>query len=139
MSTPEETAKNIVRQYIEGYNDHDPVKVSETIADDIVVTGLPERDGPVRGAEAYLEWASEMLETFPDLRAETEEMIVEGNTVAVGWEMHGTHEGPLGDVPATGESVTFDSQAIFHVEDDEIVEKRFVMDELGMLEQLGVV
>lgn len=139
MATIEETAKDVVRRYTEdGYNAADPEVIQETVADDVVVTGLPGTDGPVRGIEEYLKWASESLEAFPDFHGEIEELIAEGNTVAVAWTLSATQEGAFGDIPATGESYSVDAQAIIHVEDGQIAEKRFVMDEAGMLEQLGV-
>lgn len=139
MATTEETAKDVIRRYTEdGYNSADAEVLQETVADDVVVTGLPGTDGPVEGIEAYLDWASEMLETFPDFHGEVEELIAEGDTVAVAWTISATQEGAFGDIPATGESFSVDAQATIDIEDGQIAQKRFVIDELGMLEQLGV-
>lgn len=139
MATTEETAKDVVRRYTEeGYNSADAEVIQDTVADDVVVTGLPGTDGPIEGIEAYLNWASEMLETFPDFHGEIEDLIAEGDTVAVAWTLSATQEGAFGDIPATGESFSVDAQATMHIEDGQIAEKRFVMDELKMLEQLGV-
>lgn len=139
MATTGEPTKDTVRQYTEeGYNEADTDVIRETVADDVVVTGLPQTDGPVEGIDEYLGWASTMFETFPDVHIEMEELVAEGSTAAVGWKISATQEGPLGDIPATGESYSVDAQAIMQIEDGQIVEKRFVMDELGMLEQLGV-
>jgi steroid delta-isomerase-like uncharacterized protein len=139
MATTDETTKDLVRRYTEqGYNRANTDVIRETVADDVVATGLPQTDGPVQGIDEYLGWASMTFETFPDLHIELDELVAEGNTAAVGWTIGATQEGPLGDIPATGESFSIDAQAIFRIEDGQIVEKRFVMDELGMLEQLGV-
>lgn len=139
MATTEETGKNVTRRYIkDGYNSADPEVIQETVADDVVVTGLPETDEPVEGIEAYLNWAAEMLETFPDIHFEIKELVAEGDTVAAGLRASATQEGTFGDIPATGESFSVNAQAIIHIDDGQIAEKQFIMDELGMLEQLGV-
>jgi hypothetical protein len=66
MATTDQTPKAVVRRYTEeGYNEGNPAVIEETMADDVVVHGLPGVDGPDRGIDAYLEWAGDLMEAIP--------------------------------------------------------------------------
>lgn len=139
MATEAQTAKDVVRRYTEeGYNEGNPAVIEETVADDVVVYGLHGVDGPVRGIDAYLEWAGDLLRAIPDAHAEIEALVAEGNMAAVHWRMSGTQEGELGDLPATGEQFEMRALAFFRLEDGKIAEKWYTADEVGMMEQLGL-
>ena len=139
MATTEQTAKEIVRRYTEeGYNQGNPEVIEETMADDVVVHGLHGVDGSVRGIDAYLEWAGNLLKAVPDAHADIEALIAEGNTAAVHWTISGTQEGELGDLPPTGEDFSMRALAFFRIEDEQIVEKWYNPDETSMLRQLGL-
>lgn len=139
MATTEQTAKEIVRRYTEeGYNQGNPEVIEETMADDVVVHGLHGVDGAVRGIDAYLEWAGNLLKAVPDAHADIEALIAEGNTAAVHWTISGTQEGELGDLPPTGEDFSMRALAFFRIEDEQIVEKWYNPDETSMHRQLGL-
>lgn len=139
MATAEPSAKEVVRRYTEeGYNEGNPAVIEETLADDVVVYGLPGVDGPVRGIDAYLEWVGDLLKAIPDAHVDIESLIAEGDTAAVHWIIGGTQKGELGDIPATGEQFNVRALAFFRLEDGEIAEKWYTADEVAMLEQLGV-
>ena len=139
MATTEQTAKDVVRQYTEeGYNEGNPAVIEETVADDVVVHGLHGVDGAVRGRDAYLEWAGDLLAAIPDAHAEIESLIAEENTAAVHWTISGTQEGELGDLPPTGEEFSMRALAFFRIEDGKIAEKWYTADEVDMMEQLGL-
>lgn len=139
MATRERTAKAVVRRYTEeGYNEGNPAVIEETMRDDVVVHGLHGVDGPVRGIDAYLEWASDLLEAIPDAHVTIEALIAEGETAAVHWTISGTQRGELGDIPATGEGIDIRALAFFRLENGRIAEKWYNPDEISMRKQLGV-
>ena len=91
------------------------------------------------GGRAELREDIEMFHTaFPDLRGEIQRMMSQEGKVSFLYELSGTHEGSFEGVPATGESMSAKGAAIVTV-DDLIEEYRLVFDNLGMLEQLGVI
>ena len=51
----------------------------------------------------------------------------------------GTHQGEFNGVPATGKTVTISGIDIWRVRDGKIVENQQVVDNLGLLQQLGAV
>lgn len=139
-ATPEERHKVTVQRYVEeGYNEKELSVLRDTMTDDVVVHGLVGADGPVRGRDAYAEWASRLVTAFPDTRAEIDELVATGDRVAARWTVTATHRNEFAGVPATGESFEVTGLALFRMEDGRIAEKWYRQDDLGLLVQLGVV
>jgi steroid delta-isomerase-like uncharacterized protein len=79
------------------------------------------------------------FEGVPDLRAEIHEQAAEGNKVFTYKTFHGTQTGSFMGIPATGKEFSIDLIDILTVDDGQITEHRVVMDQLGLLQQLGVI
>jgi predicted ester cyclase len=65
-------------------------------------------------------------------------MIAEGDRVATKKTFTGTHAGDLGEIAATGNRVTLQYVDIMRVRNGRIVEHWLSMDQLSLLQQLGV-
>jgi steroid delta-isomerase-like uncharacterized protein len=76
---------------------------------------------------------------FPDLAADISRIMSRAKKVSFIYTLSGTHEGEFGGIPPTGQEITAKGAAIARVEDDTITEYRMVFDNLGMLEQIGVI
>jgi predicted ester cyclase len=76
---------------------------------------------------------------FPDLRISIDEQIVEGETVVTRWTATGTNEGELMGMAATGKQATTAGINIDRVAGGKLVEGWGLFDQLGLLQQLGVV
>lgn len=82
----------------------------------------------------------EMLNSaFPNLEGEIPRIIAEESKVSFLYVLRGAHEGTFEGIAPTNEEMEANGAAIAHVDDGEITEYRVVFDNLGMLEQLGVV
>lgn len=82
--------------------------------------------------------AGEFLRTaIPDRVDVIEEVIAEDDTVGLLWRLTGTHKGNLYGIPATGRSIDVYEAGIFRLTDGRITEGWFMVDELGLLKQLG--
>ena len=91
------------------------------------------------GLEAYKQYIEQTRLTYSDLKITITELIVEGNTLAMTWTLHGTQDGPsatLG-IPATGKHVTFSGCAVVHQVDGKTVETWNYVDYVGLMTQLG--
>ena len=77
-------------------------------------------------------------QAFPDMQFHIDEVIAEGDTVAMRWTVAGTHRGDLMGLAATGRSSRFEGMSFLRIRNGKIVEGRNVFDQLGMLKQLGV-
>lgn len=75
---------------------------------------------------------------FPDFHFTLEEMIVEGNKVALRIPFTGTHQGKFMGAEATGKKITVSETLILRLEGERIAEMWEDYDEYGMRIQLGL-
>lgn len=68
-----------------------------------------------------------------------EDLIAEGDKVAGRITTYGKHEGDLFGIPATGKEIQVTGMAIWRIADGKIVEHWHETDQLGLLQQLGVI
>ena len=76
---------------------------------------------------------------FPDLQAPVEEMIAEGDKVVVRWAWQGTHQGEWQGITATGKQCQIEGITIYSLASGRIVNDRFQVHGLGLLQQLGAI
>jgi steroid delta-isomerase-like uncharacterized protein len=75
---------------------------------------------------------------FPNLDGDIHRSMAGDEKVSFLYTLTGSHEGEFEGIPPTHTEMEAKGAAIARVEDDEITEYRIVFDNLGMLEQLGV-
>lgn len=136
MSTLEDGNKDLVRRYLEAFNDRDRDRLSDLVAADVVEHGIHDE---LHGIDDILEFRQRHFDVFPDYSGDTEALVAEGDTVAVRYTARGTHEGEYRDVDPTGNTVEWTGMAMYRIEDDRIAEIWLEEDRLGLLEQLEVV
>jgi len=76
---------------------------------------------------------------FPDLHCTVEDEISQGNKVAAHWVMYGTQRGPFMGNQPTGRQVEIQGIVFARTENGRIVEDWTLVDQMGILQQLGVV
>jgi steroid delta-isomerase-like uncharacterized protein len=76
---------------------------------------------------------------FPGFRITVHHQFGQGDHLATRWSVVGKHDGPLGDLPATGEGIDIPAMTISRFEGDLIAEEWELFDEMLMMRQLGVV
>lgn len=135
MATSVESNKELVREYLDAFNQQDRDALAAVVADDVVQHGPGE---VIRGLDEFIENPWQNLQAFPDYVGTTDAMLAEGDTVAVRYTISGTHEGQYYGVNATGRSVEWTGMAMYRIEDDEIAEIWLEEDRFGLLDQLGV-
>jgi steroid delta-isomerase-like uncharacterized protein len=79
------------------------------------------------------------LAAFPDLHLTIEDMIAEGDKVVTRFTSRGTQKRAFMAIPPTGKQVTVSSIVIARIADGKIVEQWGLDDQMGMLQQLGVI
>ena len=124
------------RTYEELLNGGDLSVAEQLVAPDFVNHEAPR--GRDRGPESMRGLAVMLRTAFPDLRFEIEELVAEGDVVAGRLTMSGTHEGPLMGTPPTGRSVRQEHMHFVRFEDGKAMEHCGVRDDLGMMQQLGL-
>ena len=88
---------------------------------------------------AHAQFDAMVAQAFPDRRYTVEDLVAEGDKVVVRFTTSGTHLGEFQGIPATGKIGTVTGIAICRVKDDKIVEQWVEFDQLGMLQELGVI
>ena len=97
----------------------------------------PDAPDPGGGAEGYIRRNTVFLKAFPDRKLTIEDLVAEGDKVAIRITMRATQTGDLPGIPATGRQVTIVSMHICRISDGRIAEEWELFDALGMLKQLG--
>jgi steroid delta-isomerase-like uncharacterized protein len=134
---PEELKATIRRTFDEAYNKGNLDAFDEIYQADSVRHRPPLPD--IVGLQAYKESISELRATYPDLRLTIHEILVDGDSSAVRWTMNGTHTGHGGSFPPTGRQVEFTGITVNRMVDGKIAENWANIDNLGVLQQLGVI
>ena len=81
-------------------------------------------------------WIGLWRESFPDTRNTVENLLAEGDEVAVRWVTRATHQGEFLGVPPTGRQVAVTGYAIFRVEGGKVVEGWDTYEVWDLLHQL---
>jgi steroid delta-isomerase-like uncharacterized protein len=97
---------------------------------------LPEA---VVGPEGLKEAARGYRGAFPDLKLTVQQLVAEGDHVAIRWTARGTHKGDLFGIAPTGKEATVTGITIDRWAGGKIAESWTNWDTLGLLQQLGAV
>ena len=130
-----EENKAIIRRAVEeGWN-----KGNLDVFDELVAIDAVHHDWKTHGLEAFKQAISADMTAFPDLQMTIEDMIAEGDKVAVRYTFRGTQKGETQDIPPTGKYVTVPGIFICRCAGGKIVEEWDIWDDLGPLQQLGAI
>lgn len=129
--------KEIVRRFVEEFlNEANYDTAEEFLGEDIA--DYHNLMGKTTGRDAVVEAMKNVHSAFPDFAITPEEIIAEGDIVALRMTQRATHEGPFMGIEPTGKSFEIDAMAFLKLEDGKIVERRVRPDMLGLLGQLGL-
>jgi steroid delta-isomerase-like uncharacterized protein len=76
---------------------------------------------------------------FPDSYFTVEDMMAEGDKVSTRKTFHGTHEGEFMGIPPSGRTVAMGLIDIVRISEGRVVEHWSMGDNLGMMQQLGII
>ena len=130
-----EKNKEIISRLFEIVRSHD-LSALEDVCDESIVYRSPEVE--VQGLDAYRETIREMIETFPDLNPELQEMIGEGDQVSSIHIARGTHEGDYDGIAPTGRRMELVVSDHFTLRGGKVIEHQEFNDVLTIFRQLGV-
>lgn len=133
----EENKALVRRVYEQVWNNKNLDALDELNAPDVINHGAPPGLPPgVEGSKAYL---GMFISAFPDTQMTIEDQIAEGDKVLTRWTARGTHTGELMGIPATGKQVTVTGLDLSRIAGGKVVEAWGEFDQMGMMQQLGVV
>lgn len=112
--------------------------IDELVANDFVGHGTGAEGGD-QGRDAYRQFIVDLRTAFPDIRMTVEHQVAEGDKVATRWRARGTHLGEFRGIPPTGKHGEISGTIIDRIADGKIIECWSNTDDLGLLQQLGVI
>lgn len=135
MSTLEAN-KQLCRDYFAAFLGRDAAWMDRHIAPTFVRhdPGLPFE---VRGPAGVLQLHDALMPAFPDMKLPLLDFVAEGEKVLVRLKVQATHTGSFGDMKATGRKIDIDVLDLFQIRDNRLIEHWALLDNLGMLKQLG--
>lgn len=136
MTTQQEEHKRTVSKYPRAVASGN-LDVLDEICTEDVVSHAPL--GEPRGREALKAYEAPVHEAFPDFDVTFEDIVAEGDRVAMRLTIRGTHEGELLGIDPRGTHVEFQNLIFHRMTDGRIAERWVQPDVLGLLQQLGAV
>jgi steroid delta-isomerase-like uncharacterized protein len=97
---------------------------------------VPEHQHGTDGFKHVIEWVRDI---GPDTHYGIDDIISEGDKVAVRMTMSGTHTGTLKGIPPTGKRFSVDYVHWFRLAEGKVAELWAVRDDLTRLQQLGLI
>ena len=136
--TDTDTNKKIVTQFIDGlFSRGELGAVDAHLSEDYVDHDPPFGSGG--GREGMRSTGAMIRAAFPDWHSELHLLVAEGDIVAEHFTARGTHHGEVMEAAPTGRETVLRGINIFRLRDGRIVERWGRLDELGFLQQLGIV
>jgi len=133
---PERQNKEAVRRYWNGkWNERRPETLDELLTPDVVYHGT---SMSMNGREEYKQVYDVFRSALHDTRLEIEELVAEGDRVVSRVSLRCVHGGELEGIPPTGKEIALDAYTVFRLVDGRIAEEWEIIDELGMMRQIGM-
>ena len=134
-ASEQERNKNAARNFFEDVLGQGRLeKYAESHAKDFVAHG-PSRDFTL---EEDLAFARDERRALPDMTMTVNQMVAEGDRVAVYWTASGTNTQAGMGLPATGKKIKVSGITLFRFQDGKIREEWGVWDKLSAMSQAGL-
>jgi len=136
LKTIEEKNKDFIQAYTEDFWNKQNIAAFEKYYTADFIMHFAAED---QNYEQYKGLCQAYFTAFPDLRITTDDLVAEGDKVTKVWTANTTHKGEFMGIPATGKRIVIKGIEVFRIVDGKIIEVWASMDNLGMMQQLGVI
>lgn len=127
-----------VRQIFELAFNQGDLAVVDALLSPESITHIPAWGMPASRTGLKL-FVSSLRTAFPDLQCTVEDEILEAGRLAAHWTLRGTHKGLFLGNPPTGRPVEVLGIIFARTANGRIVEDWILVDQMGILQQLGIV
>jgi steroid delta-isomerase-like uncharacterized protein len=110
--------------------------------DDLLAAGYRRRSGAADEGLTREEFQASIVATraaFPDLVTTIDEIVEDGDRMAIRWHSKGTHDRSFLGVPSTGRTVEVSGATFSRFEGDLVVEEFVTWDPRALLAALGII
>jgi steroid delta-isomerase-like uncharacterized protein len=138
LSSTRATAIEVVRAYLQAWNDHDGVAVTRQFAPNGTYVD-PTLPGPLSGEDIAM-YVAGLVAAFPDLVFTVESLSVDADRVTLQWRMRGTNIGPLPGAPkpTRGTCDLPSGVDLINIGSEGIISVVGYFDQKTFIEQLGL-
>jgi steroid delta-isomerase-like uncharacterized protein len=134
----EESNKALVRTFYEEIDKGNLAAMDELVSEDYINHHPAPFPGLAPGREGLKQAFQIFWEATPGHHV-IEDQVAEGDKVVTRLTVYGAHEGDLPGIPKTGNKMEMTAVAIHRIADGKIAEHWSNTDELGLMQQLGVI
>ena len=134
----QEKNKQVVRQFYELLDRHDMERMGLLLVSSTNYSfhssGMPHMDW-----NEHKQLLIAVTRAFPDINHKIEDIVAEGDKVAVRLNVTGTHKGEFQGIPPTDKNLSLDEMAFLTIIDGKITEGWITSDTMSFMQQIGVV
>lgn len=130
---PVQENKALVQKFIDRMNKRELDGLEQFFTPDYVDHTRP------GGVEGAMQFYAMFLAAFPDAHITAEDVIAEGDRVVTRLTLTATHRGEFMGLPATGRTIRLSGIDINRIAEGKLAERWANQDDLGVLQQLGIV
>jgi len=131
MGTTGNTA--LVEGLLAAFNDRNIEALDELMAPDVVIHGAGGQ-----GVEGMKEDIKGFVASFPDARADLQDLVDMGDKVVFRDVCSGTNTGEFFGAPATGRHVAYTEVTAIRISEDRVVEAWYFHDDAEFMRQMGL-
>ena len=121
----------------EKFNSRDWDGLRGLLDDGVVYEDVP-RALTMKGADEWMTWAQAWATAFSNANAASGDYIDAGDWSIARFKARGKNDGPLGDMPATGNTMDMQFCELIHWTDGKMDRGEVYYDQVTMMTQLGV-
>jgi steroid delta-isomerase-like uncharacterized protein len=130
-----ERMKQLIRDHYDaGVNNQDLDKLDAQLTDDFIDHAMPPET--TRGPAGVKEWLGKLKAAMPDLTVAIDDIVAEGDKVALRATWTGTHTAEIFGMPPTGRIITFSGAVFWRIEEDRIAERWGYIDTVELMKKL---
>jgi steroid delta-isomerase-like uncharacterized protein len=135
-STSPEQMRRLVNELYAAWSLHQPERIDAIFTDDAMYEDVAGGQA-VRGTEAIKQILRAAYGWAPDFRVTMKSLALGDGSAATEWVSEGIQTGPVGDLPASGNSFLLRGASILTFRDGRIAKVTDYYDMAGFLRQLG--
>jgi predicted ester cyclase len=132
----EENKRILQRYFDELMNNRDYSKADEILHKDYSGSA----DGGFSGVDGHKQYTRFVHSAFSDLHWETQEMMAEGDRIAIFQKCSGIHDKEFRGIPGTGKRFSYDMVSMYEFKDEKVYRglARQIYDRLNLFQQWGI-
>lgn len=127
----------LITNVLSAWNAHDPETAAQYYTPDYFGRDVSQAE-PHRGQDGLQRAMARCFRAFPDIHFTQDNLIIQGNTIALAWTAQATHLGRLMNIPASGRPVKVQGVSLLTIANGKIKEASYIWDVAGLLRGIGL-